>query len=254
MGTNRLRTGRHSLSRELSDDLRRRIVSGEFSPGSKLPSEAELGSDYEVSRVTVRAALQALEARGLADIRHGSGTFVSRVAGGIRAGLQELRSITETIRDMGHEPTMCRRAIELRAATDHEAAKLGIAPGDEVWSIERSVHADGEPVAYSHDVIATAVLAAPEADADGRVDLDGVSLGNDSVFGELERRGLELNRALAEIHAVAPIDLPWRLDERSSAPYLLLDQLHEGRHGEPILYSRTYFVEGKFQFVVLRTR
>ena len=43
---------------------------------------------------------------------------------GIRAGLQELRSITETIREMGFEPTMERRALELRPATEHEAERL----------------------------------------------------------------------------------------------------------------------------------
>ena len=217
VASNRLGTRRKSLGRELADELRRRILAGDFPPGSKLPSEADIGAEYEVSRVTVRTALQALESRGLADIRHGSGTFVSNNADGIRAGLQELRSMTETIREMGHEPTMDRRALELRPATDREAAKLGIDVGDQVWSVERAVHVDGEPVAFSHDVIATAVLPAPTPDRSGTIDLTREQLGNGSVFAELEARGLLMVRSLAEI-----------------------------------LYSRTYFVEGKFQFVILR--
>lgn len=254
MVSNRLGTRRKSLGRELADELRRRILAGDFPPGSKLPSEAEIGAEYEVSRVTVRTALQSLESRGLADIRHGSGTFVSNIADGIRAGLQELRSMTETIREMGHEPTMDRRALELRPATDREADKLGIDIGDQVWSVERAVHADGEPVAFSHDVIATAVLPAPTPDRSGTIDLSREHLGNASVFAELETRGLVMVRSLAEIHAVSATDLAWIRDESTNSLYLLLDQLHVGKHGEPILYSRTYFVEGKFQFVILRTR
>lgn len=92
--------------------------------------------------------MRPLESRGLADIRHGSGTFSSNIAGGIRAGLQELRSMTETIGEMGHEPTMDRRALELRPATNHEAHELGNDVGDQVWSFERAVHADDEPVAF----------------------------------------------------------------------------------------------------------
>jgi GntR family transcriptional regulator len=34
----------------------------------------------------------------------------------------------------------------------------------------------------------------------------------------------------------------------------LLDQVHYDRSGDPVAYSKTYFVEGRFQFVILRTR
>ncbi len=245
---------RKTLGRTLAEELRGRIVAGEFPPGSRLPSEAEIGAGYEVSRVTVRTALQLLESRGLVDVRHGAGSFVSNHGGGIRAGLQELRSITETIREMGFEPTMERRALELRPATEYEAERLAVEPGDEVWSIERAVNADGEAVAYSYDVIPTSVLPAPARGADGRVDLDGEQLGNGSVFAALEAAGLMPVRALAEIHAASSRDVGSHHADDDGRLYLLLDQLHEDRLGLPIAYSRTYFVEGRFQFVVLRTR
>lgn len=244
---------RKSLGRAVADDLRDRIFSGEFPPGARLPSEVEIGAEYGVSRVTVRTALQLLESRGLIDVRHGSGSFVSNFSGGIRAGLQELRSITETIREMGFEPTMDRRSLELRPATEDEARRLAIAPGDEVWSIERAVNADGEPVAYSYDVIPTGVLPSPPPGPDGVVDLDAEELGRGSVFAALESAGVHAVRALAEIHAVSSRDVGTHAEDDHRL-YLLLDQLHEDKAGLPVAYSRTYFVEGRFQFVVLRTR
>ena len=53
------------------------IVRGKFSPGQRLPTERELVRDIGVSRTSVRAGLQALAAKGVLVIRHGSGTFVA---------------------------------------------------------------------------------------------------------------------------------------------------------------------------------
>lgn len=57
--------------------LRGAIERGDFAVGDKLPSEAELGQRFEVSRSVVREALRALQALGLTVSRAGKGTYVS---------------------------------------------------------------------------------------------------------------------------------------------------------------------------------
>lgn len=57
--------------------LRRSIGTGEFSPGQRLPSEAELGRLLGVSRSSLREAIRMLAALGVLVVRHGSGTYVS---------------------------------------------------------------------------------------------------------------------------------------------------------------------------------
>ena len=57
--------------------VRNLIVHGKFRPGQRLPTERELVAEIGVSRTSVRAGLQALAAKGLLVIRHGSGTFVA---------------------------------------------------------------------------------------------------------------------------------------------------------------------------------
>lgn len=52
------------------------IERGALRPGDQLPSERELSDELQVSRGTVREAVQFLQALGLVEIRHGSGTFV----------------------------------------------------------------------------------------------------------------------------------------------------------------------------------
>ena len=57
--------------------LRTILFSGEWKPGDKLPSENELAARFEVSRQTVRKALESLEREGYIYAVHGSGRFVS---------------------------------------------------------------------------------------------------------------------------------------------------------------------------------
>jgi GntR family transcriptional regulator, transcriptional repressor for pyruvate dehydrogenase complex len=64
------------LYRQIADQLRELIRSGEFGVGSKLPSERDLAEQLGVSRPSVREALIALEVEGLVEIRSGSGVHV----------------------------------------------------------------------------------------------------------------------------------------------------------------------------------
>ncbi len=63
----------------LMDDLKEKILSGEFHAGDKLPSENELSARYQVSRQTVRKALSILENAGYIYAEHGRGTFCSEL-------------------------------------------------------------------------------------------------------------------------------------------------------------------------------
>jgi GntR family transcriptional regulator len=63
--------------KEIADDLRQRIRSGEFLQGQKLPTEEDLGDTYEASRNTIRQAVERLSMEGLVAKRQGQGTYVT---------------------------------------------------------------------------------------------------------------------------------------------------------------------------------
>jgi len=233
-----------SLGRQVAQHLRSRIMQGEFAPGARMPSETQISMDYDVSRVTVRTAVKLLESQGLVDVRHGSGTFVCDFGTGIKAGVQELRSITETIREMGFTPSMERHRGEVRLATDSERGRLDLHIGTSVLDLQRAIFADGEVVAYSYDVIPTSNLT----------DLTLEQMGQGSVFGVFDTLGIHPSRAIAELHAVSSHDIAWGSQQPDQGLFLLLDQVHFDQVGKPFMYSKTYFVEGRFQFVILRTR
>jgi GntR family transcriptional regulator len=64
------------MYRQIADDLRRQIETGELRPGEQLRTELELREKYEASRNTVRDAIKWLVTRGLVETRPGQGTFV----------------------------------------------------------------------------------------------------------------------------------------------------------------------------------
>jgi GntR family transcriptional repressor for pyruvate dehydrogenase complex len=68
---------RSRVADQIFNDLRQQIVLGTLQRGSKLPTERALAERYQVSGPTVREAIRGLTAMGLADVRHGSGAYVT---------------------------------------------------------------------------------------------------------------------------------------------------------------------------------
>jgi len=68
------------LYRQIAEQLRQLMASGEFAPGSRLPGERDLALQLGVSRPSVREALIALEVAGMIEVRTGSGIYVRQTS------------------------------------------------------------------------------------------------------------------------------------------------------------------------------
>ncbi len=64
------------VSEQVYEQMKEQLINGSWRPGEKLPSETELSGLFQVSRITVRNALQRLSAQGLIETRFGEGSFV----------------------------------------------------------------------------------------------------------------------------------------------------------------------------------
>lgn len=93
------------LQAQLADDIRRRIRTGEFAPGAKLPPLRALTTEYDVAEMTVHAAIRELQREGLLVSSRGRGTFVSEDVSSledvqpssVEARLSELRKTVEDL-------------------------------------------------------------------------------------------------------------------------------------------------------------
>jgi GntR family transcriptional regulator len=63
---------------QVADHIAARIEDGELAPGTRLPPERELASEYEVAYNTVRRSMDVLRDRGLVITLRGHGNYVSR--------------------------------------------------------------------------------------------------------------------------------------------------------------------------------
>lgn len=121
-----------------------RIESGEWPPGTRIPSEAELCEQYGVSRVTIRQALARLVDRGLLDRQRARGTFVrdSRIS----ANARYATSFTNELNARGM--TVSSRILSIRdvIAPPEIASELGCQPGTPLTEIKRVRTGDGNPI------------------------------------------------------------------------------------------------------------
>lgn len=104
-----------ALKERVIGQLTRLIEEGVLEAGDRLPSERELSEDLQVSRGTIREAVQFLQALGLVEIRHGSGTFVRTGADGTALG-EEWREWTIRHAARVHDLLEVRKGLESFAA------------------------------------------------------------------------------------------------------------------------------------------
>jgi GntR family transcriptional regulator len=144
------------MYRQIADDLRRRIESGELGPRSKLPTEAELGKQYgDASRNTVRDAIRFLVNRGLVVTRAGQGTFVvdrmvpiaitlstDSVTG--LGGGEGIAYMSEA-RAQSRKPTATMPQVESQRATGRIAQELQLPEEEFVVSRHQKLRIDGKP-------------------------------------------------------------------------------------------------------------
>ena len=92
---------------QLKKSIEQAVDSGLLGPGDALPSERDIAVKADVSRVTVRKAVQDLVRGGVLVQRHGSGTFVAARVKRVEQSLSRLTSFTED---------MARRGMAVRSA------------------------------------------------------------------------------------------------------------------------------------------
>ncbi len=130
------------------------IGRGTLADGDRLPPEGEFAATLGVSRMTLRQALGALEARGLVARRRGrgGGTFVSRPR--IECDLTGLPGFTEQMRRAQVKAGARVVRAEVSVAPDDVAQALGLARGAEVYLIVRVRLANREPLALEETYLA----------------------------------------------------------------------------------------------------
>ncbi|WP_420004907.1 GntR family transcriptional regulator [Arenibacterium sp. LLYu02] len=173
--------------------LRRRleeaIHSGVLPPNSSLPPEREIAEITDLSRVTVRKAMQELVQQGAIEQRQGSGSFVRETTAKVEQSLSHLTSFTEDMQQRGYETTSKWLERGVFMASEEEIAVLGLGAEESVARIYRLREAGGQPMALERAALPLSILPNP---------LD-VTV---SLYATLDQLGHRPVRAVQKISAV----------------------------------------------------
>jgi len=127
---------------QLKEALRELIANAQ--PDQLIPSEAELCDAYQISRTTVRKALNDLLHEGLLYTVQGKGTFVSNQK--LRSfWAQTTRGFAEEMAQRGYQLTTRVLSLITLSASDTVASSLDIQPGEQVYQIVRQRFLDQQP-------------------------------------------------------------------------------------------------------------
>lgn len=134
---------------QLKDILLQKIEDGDWQPEEAIPSERELEEIYNVSRTTVRKALDMLVAKGHLYREHGRGTYVAFPR--LQQSLHSLTSFTEDMRRRGMEPGQRILTVDCIPPSKRIHRALALGPEENlVLRVERLRLGNGEPVGI-HD-------------------------------------------------------------------------------------------------------
>lgn len=226
--------GNRPLYQQLERALRTAIESGYLAPDDALPPERDLATDFGVSRITVRKAIDGLVQEGLLVRRQGSGTFV-RVR--VEKNFSKLTSFSEDMRARGRTP----RSVWLRRAagtvTPEEAMSLRSSPGTPVFRFHRIRYADDSPMALERATVLADCLPSLEA-------------VESSLYEALERSGHRPARALQRLRAVLfDAEQAELLAARERDPGLLVERIGFDRDGRAIEFSQSWYRGDTYDFV-----
>jgi GntR family transcriptional regulator len=230
-------SGNGPLYLQLRQRLEEEIRNGALKPGAPLPSEREIADLCNVSRVTVRKAVQSLVRDGFVVQRHGSGTTVARQVERVEQSLSRLTSFSE---DMARR-SMTSRSIWIERgvfpASPREMMVLGLGPDAQVARIARLRMADDTPLAIERAALSTRYLPDPE-----RI--------QHSLYESLAELGNKPVRAIQRISAInLGADDAARLDVSEGSAGLSIERVSYSAQGAVIEFTCSIYRGDAYDFV-----
>jgi len=218
--------------------LRADIDRGRWKVGERMPTETELAALFDVSRNTVRQALDVLHSMNLVSRQQGRGTFVA--PHGLSHLIGELKSLTDVLLERGFVP-------------GNEGVRVGPDPhppidaiehlgSSAIWRVDRLRTADGRPFCNMRSWLAEEIGR--------RVDTDRL-VAEGSLYRILkEDLGILLSEATEIIRAeAATAHEASALSIRRGTPVIVIYRWVSDNRGRPVEYARAAAPGDRYQYL-----
>jgi GntR family transcriptional regulator len=226
------RSGKLPIYIQIFEILRDRILSGDWKTGDLLPPEPELMKMYQVSRITVRQAVEKLAIDNLVVKRQGKGTYVSYAA--LQADATKIIGFEKDMLQRGLKPSTRLISARIVIVSRLTAEKLGIQVGDELAFIQRLRLANDAPISLEEVLLVHSYCP-------GILDIHDFE--HESVFDVLETDyGIRIERANQIISAMmAPKGVREFLDISSTQSLIYIERISYSQLDIPVEIRHIYY-------------
>ena len=224
---------------QLKEIFLAKIENEELKEGDMIPSENELQQIFDVSRATVRNAIQLLVNEGFMEKKKGKGTFVKRRK--IEEQLPVLKSFTEEMieRDASKKVISAKYTKASPAISSH----LGLSSDESVFSLKRLMVVDGKPLGILHSYIPARYKLGLDEDY------------TKSLYRILEKKGIRLKEAEQTIEASMSNQEQTRLmGQKTPFPTLVIRRLAYSINGEVVEYVKGVYHGDRYRYNCRLTR
>jgi len=216
------------LQRKLRSAIERQILN----PGEALPPERDLADAYNVSRVTVRKALDGLVDARLLTRRQGAGTFV---ADRVEKNFATITSFTEDMLSRGRQPRSEWLSQSEGTVMPEEALALGLSPGSPVYRLSRIRYADDQSMAVEHSTVPAYSLESLQTLGNSLYE----ALGDNRPVRILQRlRAVLFTREQSELLGIEPGSAGLEIERRGFAA-----------DGRTVEFTKSYYRGDVYDFV-----
>lgn len=225
---------------QVAQRLEELIESGQLSPGSRLENEIALAEALNLSRPTMRQAIQYLVDKGLLLRKRGVGTQVMHTR--VRRTV-ELTSLYDDLSRTNKQPRTDVLTFGVITAPDEIAVALALPAGSEVLAIERLRYAQGEPLALMRNYL-----------PDGLLRITREQLADHGLYALIREAGIRLRLADQTIGArKASAEEARLLDEARGAPLLTMARTAYDDAGVAAEYGVHVYRASRYSFELTLT-
>lgn len=222
---------------QIHDKIKNDIEHGVWKIGDRLPSERELATQFNVSRMTLRQAIQTLADEGILERKIGSGTYVARKK--VQEKMTGTTSFTDIMLSQNRVPSSKTVSYYVAKPSSSEMEKLKLKENEQIVRMERIRFADDLPICFE-------VASVPYSLVDQYSKTEITS----SFYKTLEEKGSnKIGHANQTISAMlASEQIADYLKIKRGDAILRLRQISYFENGLPFEYVRTQYVGNRFEF------
>lgn len=223
---------------KIYEALKQQIINGDFPVGDLLPAEPDLQKRYNVSRITVRNAVQLLVDEGYVQRIHGVGTIILSKKESLQ--LQTLLSFSEENNDRALEALLISFKDNI-PATPLVCSQLDLSKGAMVSCHERLRLVDGTPIGFQR-VYCPSFL---------ELKSEELNAPNVSLYQLFRQKGYVVHKAKETIESVvADKHLAGHLKVPENSPLLYVQRITEDQQERLIEYAEIFYRGDRYRYNV----